>query len=233
MTELVRIENLVARRGGFSLQIPNWTVEAGGVFAVVGSNGAGKSTLLELISGLERADEGLLEVLGHDPIARPVEVKSQVGFMSDDMPIFAETVGRLLWFLSGYYSTWNDGLVGDLLSRFDLDTSKKVTELSRGEGTRIRLITAMAFEPRLLVLDEPATGLDVVGRRRLLETILDVVRDPERSVVISSHQLGDVERLADELLVLDEGRVVQVGATADLVGEGRTLEEAMMAWGGG
>ena len=89
----------------------------------------------------------------------------------------------------------------------------------------------MAFRPRLLVLDEPAAGLDLSGRRRLLESVLDVVRDQERSVLVSSHQLNDLERLADRLLVLARGRVVQQGETVALVGEGRTLEEAVEAWG--
>jgi ABC-2 type transport system ATP-binding protein len=89
----------------------------------------------------------------------------------------------------------------------------------------------MAFRPRLLVLDEPATGLDVAGRRSLLESVLEAVRDPERSVIVSSHMLADVERIADRLLVLEEGRVVKDGRTDDMVGEHRTLEEAMVDWG--
>jgi len=90
---------------------------------------------------------------------------------------------------------------------------------------------AMAFRPRLLVLDEPAASLDLGGRRRLLEGVLEIVRDPLRSVLVSSHVLHDVERVADRLLVLSAGRVVQEGETGALVGEDRTLEEALEAWG--
>ncbi len=89
----------------------------------------------------------------------------------------------------------------------------------------------MAFRPRVLLLDEPAAGLDLAGRRTLLDSVLEVVRDPERSVVISSHLLADVERISDRLLVLDRGRVVREGSTDDLVGEDRTLEEALLEWG--
>jgi ABC-2 type transport system ATP-binding protein len=106
-----------------------------------------------------------------------------------------------------------------------------VAQLSKGQGTRIRLVLAMAFRPRVLVLDEPATGLDLAGRRSLLRSVLDVVRDPQRTVIVSSHQLQDVERIADRLLVLDAGQVIQQGPTADLVGDDRTLEEAMVSWG--
>ena len=118
-----------------------------------------------------------------------------------------------------------------MLDRFELSPAQKVWELSHGQGTRLRLITAMAFRPTLLVLDEPAAGLDLAGRRSLLESVLDVVRDPQRSVVFSSHALHDVERIADRLLVLNRGNVVRDGATDALVGEGRTLEEALEAWG--
>jgi len=89
----------------------------------------------------------------------------------------------------------------------------------------------MAFRPRLLLLDEPAAGLDLGGRRTLLDSVLDVVREPERSVIVSSHLLLDVERVSDRLLVLNEGRVVREGPTDELVGEGQTLEEALLAWG--
>ena len=133
--------------------------------------------------------------------------------------------------LSGYYRSWDPDLAADLLERFRLDPWAKVHELSRGQGTRLRLVTAMAFRPRLLVLDEPATGLDVAGRRALLESVLEVVRDPHRSVIVSSHMLADIQRIADRLLVLDRGRVVQHGLTTDLVGEKRTLEEALIDWG--
>ncbi len=166
-----------------------------------------------------------------DPFRDPVRVRSALGFMSDDMPLLDMRVGQLLKTLSGYYRTWDADLVDHLLERFKLDPKQKVHALSKGQGTRIRLVTALAFRPKVLVLDEPATGLDVAGRRSLLESVLDVVRDPSRSVIVSSHMLADVERIADRLLVLNRGDVVKDGATDDLVGENRTLEEALVAWG--
>ena len=114
---------------------------------------------------------------------------------------------------------------------FKLDPQQKTNKLSRGQGTRLRLITAMAFRPQLLLLDEPAAGLDLAGRHSLLKTVLEVVRDPERSVIISSHLLQDVERITDRLLVIDRGAVVTEGATDEIVGHERTLEEALIAWG--
>jgi ABC-2 type transport system ATP-binding protein len=229
--DLVRVEGLKVKRGDFTLDVPRWSLEAGHVIGLVGPNGAGKTTLLEAVAGLRPKGEGTVSVFGTDPWSDPVTVRSSLGFMSDDMPLFAMKIGPMLRMLSGYYDTWDADLVEELLERFKLDPRKKVWELSRGQGTRIRLVTAMAFRPRIILLDEPATGLDVAGRRSLLESVLEVVRDPGRSVVVSSHMLADVERIADRILVLSEGQVVKEGPTHELVGEKQTLEEALLAWG--
>ena len=228
---LVQISGLAVRRGAFTLNVPEWTVAPGEVVGVVGPNGAGKSTLLESIAGLRAVDGGTVRVLGCDPWGDPVAVRTRLGFMSDDLPVFAMRIDRLLRTLSGYYASWDAALVESLLERFELDPRARVWELSRGQGTRLRLVTAMAFRPRLLVLDEPAAGLDLAGRRTLLESVLDIVRDPARSVILSSHVLADVERIADELLVVHKGAVVRAGRTDNLIGDGRTLEEALDAWG--
>ncbi len=230
-TDLVQAEGVVVLRGSFRLELPAWQVAPGQVVGLVGPNGAGKTTLLETVAGLRPIDGGRLRVFGLDPWRHPVEVRQALGFMSDDMALFDLRVDRLLRMLSGYYPAWDGELVGRLLERFEIDPRSRASALSRGQGTRLRLVAAMAFRPRLLVLDEPAAALDLGGRRRLLESVLEVVKDPQRSVLVSSHALPDVERVADRLLVLDRGRVVRDGETAQLVGEGRTLEEAIEAWG--
>jgi len=228
--ELIQVTRLKIRRNGFALRVDDWRLRAGEVVGLVGPNGAGKTTLLEALAGLRRAGPSQVAVFGRDPWIDPT-VRAELGFMSDDMPLFSLRIGALLKMLSGYYQTWDSALVEELLIRFKLDPRDKVYKLSKGQGTRLRLITAMAFRPRVLLLDEPATGLDVAGRRALLESVLSVVHDPERSVVISSHMLGDVERVADRLLVLDGGTVVEEGPTDRLVGSGRSLEEALLEWG--
>jgi ABC-2 type transport system ATP-binding protein len=229
--DLVEVRELEVRRNSFVLRVPEWRVGRGEVVGVVGPNGAGKTTLLETLAGLRSGNSGTVRVFDSNPWFDPVGVRSRLGFMSDDMPVFDKRIGPLLNMLSGYYSTWDAELVELLLERFKLDPRHKTHRLSKGQGTRLRLVTAMAFRPRLLVLDEPATGLDVAGRRSLLESVLDVVRDPERTVIVSSHMLADVERIADRLLVLNEGQVVKDGPTSRLVGEHRTLEEALLDWG--
>jgi ABC-2 type transport system ATP-binding protein len=218
--DLIVVENLRRVRGSFTLDVPGWRVPPGVVVGVVGPNGAGKTTLLR----------GSVSVFGMDPWKSPEKVRLELGFMSDDQALFNLRIHKLLWVLSGYYPSWDAQLVDSLLERFQLDPGRKVSQLSKGEAVRIRLVVAMAHRPRLLVLDEPAAGLDLAGRRALLQTVLEVVGDERCSVVVSSHQLTDLERITDRLLVVHGGKVLHEGATDELVPEGQTLEEAMVSW---
>jgi ABC-2 type transport system ATP-binding protein len=230
-SELIRFEDVKVRRGDFVLDVPRWSVPAGCVVGIVGPNGAGKTTLLELLPGLRAPAEGSVRVFGHDPCRAPAAVRSRLGFMSAGMPIFDMRIDHLLRTLSGYYPSWNAALVDRLLEQFALDPRKRVHALSRGQGTRLRLMTALAFEPDVVVLDEPTSGLDLAGRHMLMGEVLDTVRDEGRSVVISSHQLQDVERLADRLLVLRGGEVLREGPTDEVVADERTLEEELLKIG--
>ncbi len=195
----------------------------------MGPNGAGKSTLLEAVAGMLPA-EGVA-VFGLRPDREPVAVRSRLGFMAPDLPVFDLRIGELIDVVAGYYPSWDDARAAELLAGFGLDPDKRTSKLSLGQGTRLRLLLALAFRPRLLLLDEPASGLDLSGRHHLMELLLAFVEDQQCAVVLSSHRLGDVERLSERLLVLNDGAVVHGGATDELVGDDATLEEALVSWG--
>lgn len=228
---IIEIDSLTVRRDGFELSVPRFAVQPGEVVGVVGPNGAGKSTLLQCLAGLLPRDGGTVSVLGHDPARNPVAVRSRLGFVAPDMPVFELRIGELLALVRGYYPTWDDARAEQLRDLFQLDPKKRTKNLSLGQGTRLRLLLAMAFRPALLLLDEPASGLDLSARHALMELIMESVLDGETAVLLSSHRLADVERLSERLLVLDAGRVVRDGTTDELVGDDRTLEEALVAWG--
>lgn len=228
---LVQLTNVRRTLGKFELHVPEWTVAPGQVVGLVGPNGVGKTTLLRLLAGIDTASSGTVAVLGMNPASEYVAVRSRCAFMSDDQPVFSMRISRLLQFISGYYPSWDATHVNELIKRFDLDPNANSNTLSRGQGSRLRLLIAMAFRPDVLLLDEPGSGLDLAGRRELLKSVVEIAGSGNRSVIISSHQLGDIERICDRLLVLNDGQILREGSAADLVLEGQTLEDAMLAWG--
>ncbi|MGB0638700.1 MAG: ABC transporter ATP-binding protein [Myxococcota bacterium] len=228
---LVQLNNVRASRGSFDLHIPQWSVQPGQVVGLVGPNGVGKTTLLRLLAGIDPAQSGSISVLGLNPVSDFVAVRSRCAFMSDDQALFSMRISKLLQFMSGYYPSWDDAHVGELLERFELDPKANSGELSRGQSTRLRLLLAMAFRPDVLLLDEPGSGLDLAGRRKLLKSVVEIAGSGNRSVIISSHQLGDVERICDRLLVLNDGQVLREGTAEELIHDGQSLEDAMFTWG--
>lgn len=224
MSPPFELHDLRLRRGAFVLDVPSLRAEPGTVIGLVGRNGAGKSTLLLALAGLLPPDGGAVRTFGLDPWREPEAARRRVGWMSDDMPVWAMRVDQLLATLRGFYPSWDDALVADLLVRLELDPARHVTRLSKGEHTRLRLVLTLAFRPGLVLLDEPATGLDVPARRALLDLVLGVVHDGTRTVVVSSHQVDDVERIADRVLLIEGGRITADGTAAEVAAGAPNLE---------
>ncbi len=199
--------------GPVSLRIPK-----GVVCALVGPNGAGKTTLMNLIMGASSADGGCARVFGYDVATATVEVKRLAALVSPEISYRAwVTVGRAIDFVSGFYPDWNHERCTYLSGLFGLRRSERVDSLSLGGHVKLSLLLALAREVRLLLLDEPSIGLDPLARQQLYAQLLSFMRDEERTVVISSHQLGELERCADYVAVLNEGQLVASGATPDLL----------------
>ena len=231
-TPLIEIQDLRMQRGDFTLSIDDWQLPAGEIVGLIGPNGAGKTTLLHMLHGLYPPTEGEIRVLGLEPWTHPVEVRSQVGFASVDVELFKMAVGPLIDYIAGFYpGRWNREVAEQLVEVLSVEPGWTLGELSKGQELSVRLVVALAFEPTIMLLDEPTAGLDLGHRQRLFDFLLRAVAGGERSVLISSHSLADVERISDRLLVLDQGSVREAGPIDSLIGDERTLEEAMTAWG--
>jgi ABC-2 type transport system ATP-binding protein len=187
----------------------NLSVQQGEVVGLIGRNGAGKSTLLNVALGLLHADRGSVQVFGLDPRQHPVEVKRRVGLVPEDESVFARaSIRRLLDLHAALYPSWDEELAMRLLGPLARDPSARIERLSKGQARRVLLTCAMAHRPELLLLDEPAGGLDPSARREFLELAIELLNDAGSTILFSSHYMGDIERIAGRVVVLDQGQLL-------------------------
>jgi ABC-2 type transport system ATP-binding protein len=211
MTEAKHIEMRGVRKAFrfFTLDDLSLDLEPGETLGLVGPNGAGKSTTIRLALGLIGADAGEIRVLGHAMPEAQVAAKAELGFVSAEMRLLPHaTLGWHMGFVQSIYPSWDAAYAAALVERFDLHPEQSVRALSLGEHLKAVLLLALARRPRLLVLDEPTTGLDPVARHEVLGELADVLRDDRRSILFSSHNTLDVERLSDRIVFLDRGHTV-------------------------
>lgn len=207
---VIEIQSLCRQFGDkVALQHVDLSVPRGTVYGLVGGNGAGKTTLIRHILGLLRPQFGTVRVLGLDPCVDPARVLAGIGYLSEDrdLPNWMR-VDQLLQYTRAFYPDWDHAFAEDLLQAFGLPAGQTVKSLSRGQLARVGLLLALAHRPKLLVLDEPSSGLDPVVRRDILAAVIRTVADEGRTVLFSSHLLDEVERVSDRVCMLHHGRVV-------------------------
>jgi ABC-2 type transport system ATP-binding protein len=184
---------------GVSFRVPR-----GSVFAFIGRNGAGKTTTIRMILGLLEPTRGSASILGHDSATLPPEVRARIGYMAEGHPVYGwMRVGQYARFQSGFYSHWNQDVFAAVIDHFSIDPRTRAGHLSHGQRAGLHLAMTLAIEPEVLMLDDPATGLDPAARRSLLEAMIFFTRSRERTIFFSTHLLDDVERVADWVAVLD------------------------------
>jgi ABC-2 type transport system ATP-binding protein len=194
---------------GFSLRDVSFTLPRGYVCGLIGPNGAGKTTIVKLILGLARPGEGALRVFGQDPASAEVGVKERIGFVHEVPAYYEHLDARALASITRrFYSRWDQPLFEALIREFEVPSRKRFRSLSRGTRTKAALALALAHHAELLVLDEPTAGLDPVFRRALLERLSAYVADGRATVLFSTHITGDLERMADYVTFIRDGRVV-------------------------
>jgi ABC-2 type transport system ATP-binding protein len=217
-THAVQLERLFKRQGAFALGPLDLAVPQGAVYALVGPNGAGKTTALDLMMGLGRPDAGAVRLLGLDLAAQEVAIKRRVAFVNPEQNFLAwGRVGCVVDFFAGFYPDWDMDRADKLLADFKVGRGEKIAALSFGSRTKLSLVLALARDAELLLLDEPTTGLDPLAKRLFFEELLAVMRRPDRTIVISSHQLADLERFADHIGVLNNGQLLAEGRMDTLV----------------
>ena len=211
MTYLMEINNLGKRYDDFELSGVSLAVEPGCVVGFIGSNGAGKTTTIKAVLGIIAADAGTVRLFGQPVTCGSAEmdaIKSRIGIVLDTCA-FPDTcrvcdvgaIGRAA------YREWDAAQFDELCDRFNLAPKKKVSELSRGMGMKLTLAFALSHNPELLVLDEATAGLDPMARDEILDLLRDFMADESRGILISSHITTDLEKIADRVVCIDQGRI--------------------------
>lgn len=220
----VRMEGVSKRYAHFLLDHISLELPEGSILGFIGANGAGKSTTIRILMGLVHQDSGSVEVLRHRMPGEQTAAKLDIGYFSEDMRLYgAATLAWHMNFIASIYPRWNQTYADALLSRFDLKPQQKIKGLSHGQRVKAALLLALAREPRLLLLDEPTTGLDPVVRREVLAELMAVLTDEHRTILFSSHNTLDVEQISDRIAFIDRGRLIALEDKEDLLDRWRRI----------
>jgi ABC-2 type transport system ATP-binding protein len=220
----VRFEGVSKKYPHFLLDNISLELPEGSILGFIGANGAGKSTTIRILMGLVRQDSGAVQVLGHSMPADQVAAKQKIGFVSEDLRLYgAATLAWHMAFIASIYPDWNQAYADKLLRRFDLKPQQRIKGLSHGQRVKASLLLALAHQPRLLVLDEPTTGLDPVARREVLAELMAVLADERRTILFSSHNTLDVEQISDRIAFIDRGRIIDFADKESLLDRWRRL----------
>jgi ABC-2 type transport system ATP-binding protein len=202
-----------------------FSVREGSLFALLGPNGAGKTTTIRLLMNIVRPSSGAATVLGVNTRALGVRELQAIGYVSENQKLPSwMTVAQLLGFCRPLYPTWDEELSRRLIRSFQLPLDTKIARLSRGMRVKAALVSSLAYRPRLLVLDEPFSGLDPVVRDDLIRGVLELAGEERWSVLIASHDLDEVERLVDTVAFIDAGRLALTASLTDLHARFRRIE---------
>ena len=190
----------------------SFSVPAGSVYGLLGANGAGKTTSIRMMVSHLRPDSGTVCVLGQDPMNHDESIRRRVAYISENMQLpMWMTIPEASKMGSRLYPAWNHKAVEELTKRFRLDPKKQYREFSKGQRRAMCILLGLAQSADVLILDEPASGLDTLARRDFLTEILDIACEENRTILFSSHILGDIERVVDRVAILNHGRMIVEG----------------------
>jgi ABC-2 type transport system ATP-binding protein len=206
----IRTAGLVKRYGGRrALEGLDLIVPDGSIYLLAGENGAGKSTALRLLLGIDTPTAGSVEVLGNDVNRAGAETRARIGYIADGglAAYRGLTVGAMLQYHAQFYANWDAAYAAQLVRELEIDLSPRLRVLSRGHARRVEFVMALAHRPALLLLDEPTDGLDPLVRDRVLHLLAGHVAESETTIVIATHLINEVERLADHVGIIRGGKL--------------------------
>lgn len=209
MTPVLSVDHLTKQYKSFSLKGISFCLEEGKITGFIGVNGAGKTTTIRTILGLAPIDSGKIYFFGNHLLEHEKSIKDRVGLVLDDGGFYEDlTLNQMKSIIAPSYSRWNENEFNKYLLDFDLNKKQKISKLSKGMKMKYALALALSHDADLLIMDEPTSGLDPLIRSQLLEILKKYVMNKNKSVFFSTHITSDLDKIADELILIDDGRIL-------------------------
>jgi ABC-2 type transport system ATP-binding protein len=218
MEPILEVKNLRKNYKDFSLKDVSFKLDRGYIMGFIGQNGAGKSTTIKLIMNLLKRDGGEIKIFGKDNIKHEIEVKNKIGFVYDECYFYEElTVLEMKEIIASFYKEWDDDVFNRYIKEFDIPPKEKIKDLSKGMKMKFSLAIALSHNADLLIMDEPTSGLDPVVRSEILDILSDTIQDENKSVFFSTHITSDLDKIADYIILIDNGEIVLSAAKDDIL----------------
>ena len=212
MNNVLEINNITKDYKKFKIDNISFNLPKGYIMGFIGANGAGKTTTIKIILNMIKRDSGEIKVFGLDNIREEERIKEQIGVVFDECYYLEDwTLNDVEKAVSMFYKNWNSSIYEKYLKEFNLARDKKVKDLSRGMRMKLMIAVAFSHEAKLLILDEPTSGLDPVARDEFLDILRDYIEDEEKSVIFSSHITSDIEKIADYITYINNGKIIFTG----------------------
>lgn len=209
MDNILEVSKLRKEYKEFKLKDVSFNLKRGYIMGLIGPNGAGKSTVMKSIMNLINYDSGEIKIFGLDYKANEEQIKNKIGYVGEQQFFYQDM--SVKWtekFFSQYYKKWNNEKFNSLIEKFEVSRTKKIKELSKGMRVKLTIALALAHEPELLLLDEPTSGVDPVIRSEILDILLQFIQDEKKSILLSSHITEDIEKIADYVTYIVNGKIL-------------------------
>lgn len=209
MNDVIQLNQLCKNYDRFGINELTFSIKEGYITGLIGPNGAGKTTLIKMMMGMVNPDRGNIKIFGKEISSNDAEYKDRIGYVSDENYFYENlSIKQMSKIIAPFYSLWDEAAYNKYIEMFKLSPQKKIKDLSKGMKMKFSLAVALSHGADLLIMDEPTAGLDPVFRRELLDLLSEHIQDEKKSILFSTHNTTDLDRIADYIVFVNEGQLV-------------------------